>query len=121
MGGFLDPNAVSTEAEYTRYLDPDVLGKIILKNFAVNVLAAAGRVFDLSVWPHQPAFLERCGFYITPRFRIRVNTMDVTIRRIPERPDDDFFAWGSDVRGLRRVWDRAVQMVKADAADVGSA
>lgn len=38
MSGFLDPHAVSVEAEYTRYLDPDILGKIVLKNFATNVL-----------------------------------------------------------------------------------
>ena len=38
MPGFLDKSAVSVEAEYTRYLDPDILGKIVLKNFAMNVL-----------------------------------------------------------------------------------
>ena len=38
MPGFLDPDAVSIQAEYTRYLDPDVLGKIVFKNFALNVL-----------------------------------------------------------------------------------
>jgi hypothetical protein len=38
MPGFLDPDAVSLDAEYVRYLSPDILGKIILKNFAMNVL-----------------------------------------------------------------------------------
>ena len=39
----LDPNAVSLEAEYTRYIDSDILGKIVLKNFAVNVLGLPAR------------------------------------------------------------------------------
>jgi hypothetical protein len=38
MSGFLDPYAVSIEAEYSRYLDADLLGKILFKNFALNVL-----------------------------------------------------------------------------------
>lgn len=38
MPGFLDSHAPSIKAEYTRFLNPDILGKIILKNFALNVL-----------------------------------------------------------------------------------
>jgi hypothetical protein len=38
MSGFLDLYAVSIKAEYTRYLDADLLGKIVFKNFALNVL-----------------------------------------------------------------------------------
>jgi hypothetical protein len=38
MSGFLDEFAASIEAEYTRYLDPDLLGKIVFKKFALNVL-----------------------------------------------------------------------------------
>lgn len=38
MPGFLDPYATSIEAEYARYFDADILGKIIFKNFALNVL-----------------------------------------------------------------------------------
>lgn len=36
--GFLDPHAISIQAEYMRYLDRDILGKIIFKNFARNIL-----------------------------------------------------------------------------------
>jgi hypothetical protein len=38
MSGFLDPHAVSIKAEYARYLDADILGEIVFKNFAMNVL-----------------------------------------------------------------------------------
>jgi hypothetical protein len=37
MAGFLDPNAPNVGVEYRRYLDSDVLGKIIFKNFAINI------------------------------------------------------------------------------------
>ncbi|MNB92436.1 hypothetical protein D3C75_395390 [compost metagenome] len=36
MAGFLDKNAPSEEAEYSRYFDGDILGKIITKNFLMN-------------------------------------------------------------------------------------
>jgi hypothetical protein len=52
MPGFLDPNAVSVEAEYTRYLDADVLGKIVLKNFAINVLGLDARDIRIPVSRH---------------------------------------------------------------------
>lgn len=38
MAGFLDKTAPSTESEYSRYLDGDILGKILAKNFLVNRL-----------------------------------------------------------------------------------
>ncbi len=36
MPGFLDQSAPSAEAEYSRYVDGDVLGKLITKNFLLN-------------------------------------------------------------------------------------
>lgn len=218
MSGFLDPNAVSVIAEYTRYLDPDILGKIVLKNFAIHVLglesrdirvpvsrhgdagnykdfcdagirlrgrtysletkcsrhilakktrvlspsprwnfgrllysarsrrqrtdyellfavgidspgfedSAAywrhlhairtkhrkeGRPFSFSVWPHEPAFLERCGFFIIPRVAIRVDQLDVTLAAIERRPDFEFFSWGHDIQRLRAVWQHALAIV----------
>lgn len=36
MAGVLDRNAPSIEAEYARYIDGDVLGKILFKNFWLN-------------------------------------------------------------------------------------
>jgi hypothetical protein len=38
MQGFLDPSAPSILAEYSRYLDSDILGKILFRNFFLNVL-----------------------------------------------------------------------------------
>jgi hypothetical protein len=38
MPGFLDPQAPSVDAEYSRYLEGDVLGKIIFKNFLLNAI-----------------------------------------------------------------------------------
>ncbi|MEO7933137.1 MAG: hypothetical protein ABIT76_08265 [Chthoniobacterales bacterium] len=221
MPGFLDTSAVSIPAEYARYLDPDILGKILLKNFAMNVLGirekdiripisrqgdegnykdlcdagiriggrsysietklsrqimsaksrrtadpaarwnfsklkrssasgaercdyeilfavgilgpgledsreywkylhalrkrelAAGRPFDYSTWPHDAAFLTRCGFYIMPRREIRRNQMDITIRKIPHGKSDEFFGWGHDFARLRGLWDRATRAANA--------
>jgi hypothetical protein len=225
MPGFLDPNALSIEAEYTRYLDPDILGKIVLKNFAINVLGlepkhvripvsrhgdvgnykdlcdagirigpriytvetkcsrqtvakktrlldpsprwnfskllrsarsgndkadfeilfavginspgledseaywrhlhalrkkklAEGRAFDFSVWPHDAAFLERCGFYIIPREAIRVNQLDVTLAAIERRSDYEFFSWGDDFKRLREVWRHAVDVVDSSRSGI---
>jgi len=41
MGGFLDTKAPSIEAEYGRYIDGDLLGKIIAKNFFLNRIGVA--------------------------------------------------------------------------------
>src|SRR5881394_913143 len=38
MAGFLDPEAPSIRAEYFRYIEKDILGKILFKNFFLNVL-----------------------------------------------------------------------------------
>jgi hypothetical protein len=38
MSGFLDPSAPSILAEYSHYLDSDILGKILFRNFFLNVL-----------------------------------------------------------------------------------
>lgn len=38
MAGFLDLNAPSIHAEYFRYVEKDILGKILFKNFFLNVL-----------------------------------------------------------------------------------
>jgi hypothetical protein len=222
--GFLDPDAASIEAEYTRYLDPDILGKIVFKNFAINVLGldrkhiripvsrhgdvgnykdlcdagirigpriytietkcsrqtvakktrltdpsprwnfskllrsarsgqdksdfeilfavginspgledsqaywrhlhalrkrtlAEGRPFDFSVWPHDAAFLARCGFYIIPRAAIHVNQIDVTIAAIERRTDYEFFSWGEDFNRLRHVWEHAIGIVNSSGRD----
>jgi hypothetical protein len=221
MSGFLDPYAVSVKAEYTRYLDADILGKIVFKNFALNVLKidegsiriplsrqgdlgtykdscdagirfrnrsysvetkssrwvvamrcktdpkprwifsglmhsakgterskydlifavginapgledslgywrhlhslkkdaeAKGHDFDLSVWPHEFEFLDRCGIYILPRqfvSRHCKNTLDVTIRTLSERLDFEFFSWGYEVPQLRKIWDHAIEIVNS--------
>lgn len=36
MTGFLDVSAPSTAAEYARYVDGDILGKLIVRNFLIN-------------------------------------------------------------------------------------
>jgi hypothetical protein len=38
MAGFLDIDAPSSIAEYSRYLDSDILGKILFKSFFLNIL-----------------------------------------------------------------------------------
>jgi hypothetical protein len=218
MSGFLDPNAPSIIAEYSRYLDADILSKIVLKNFALNVLGIKkiriplsrqgdlgiykdssdaeiyldrwytvetkcsrwvvakrckidpkprwvfsglkhsakgtergkydlvfavginapgledsfgywrhmdslkkdaekeGRDFDLSAWPHDCEFLNRCGIYILPRqfiFTHCKNVQDITIRTITERRDYEFFGWGYDIPRLRKVWQRTIQIVNS--------
>jgi hypothetical protein len=41
MTGFLDPSAPSTSAEYARYIDGDLLGKLITRNLLINRLGCA--------------------------------------------------------------------------------
>jgi hypothetical protein len=36
MPGSLDPKSPTVEAEYARFIDGDVLGKLVFKNFVVN-------------------------------------------------------------------------------------
>jgi hypothetical protein len=46
MSGCLDNNAPSIDAESGRYLDGDILGKVITKNFLLNVIGyEAGQVY----------------------------------------------------------------------------
>ena len=52
MAGFLDSRAPSIQAEYLRYLDGDILGKLIFKNFLVNIigLSADDIYIPLGTW-----------------------------------------------------------------------
>jgi len=53
MPGFLDPFAPSIEAEYnTRYLNDDILGKILFKNFALNALEVEAASVDIDLSRH---------------------------------------------------------------------
>jgi len=52
MSGFLDEFAVSIQAEYARYLDADVLGKILFKNFALNVLGVEKESLQFNLSRH---------------------------------------------------------------------
>jgi hypothetical protein len=84
---------------------------------------AEGRDFDLSVWPHDPEFLNRCGIYVLPRQFISrhcKNTLDITLRTMSERRDYQFFGWGYDVPQLRKIWRRAIQIVNAPSTDSSS-
>ena len=70
MPGFLDRCAPSFEAEYLRYLDMDLFGKILFKNLATNVLGileanldrlrgfrtAKGKKFDVITLPMPEPF-----------------------------------------------------------------
>lgn len=218
MSGFLDSNAPSIWAEYIRYLASDLLGKIVFKNFAINVLKvepkhlriplsrhgdlglykdtcdaeirygnrwysvetkcswqvvakrcktdpkprwvfsrlthspkgvqrseydlvfavginapgledsigywsymkslkkqhqAANRSFELSVWPHEPDFLNLCGIYILPREAVSLNQLDITIHSLTRRRDSRFFGWGYESRRLENIWRKTIQIVNA--------
>ena len=52
MAGFLDPFAASIEAEYTRYINDDILGKILFKNFALNVLDVEKESVEIALSRH---------------------------------------------------------------------
>src|SRR5688572_18650047 len=49
MPGFLDRCAPSFEAEYLRYLDMDLFGKILFKNLATNVLGILEANLDIPI------------------------------------------------------------------------
>src|SRR5207244_270736 len=44
--------AVSIKAEYTRYLDADLLGKILFKNFCLNVLGVKEESVKIALSRH---------------------------------------------------------------------
>ena len=57
MTGFLDPSAPNTAAEHARYVDGDILGKLIVRNFLINrielpaesIFTPVGRYGDAAV------------------------------------------------------------------------
>jgi hypothetical protein len=212
MPGFIDPAAPSVEAEYARYLEGDLLGKFVFKNFCRNVLQLPdralhiplgrrgdfgattkpdadvlvevnGRKFDVelkcvrvsvpgrkdgntrktwffgpalrkpkggrrrcdiavfigvmtlgledrSYWtsldqyaekmaredikvfprtqPHEPKFLNMCGFFVIPFRSIRTNCFRVTIGAVERCKYKQQFAWGHDVKTCRQIWANAV-------------
>ena len=55
MSGFLDPKAPSIKAEYSRYLDGDLLGKLIAKNFLLNRLGYRNEQIDMPLARHGDA------------------------------------------------------------------
>ena len=63
------------------------------------------------VLPHEPEFLSKCGFLIMPRRDVDKNHIDLTVRAVKTSRYSDFFAWGIDRQGCRRLWDNAFKMV----------
>ncbi len=50
MAGFLlDASAPSREAEYVRYLEGDIFGKILFRNFAINVFGLKEEQIDIPI------------------------------------------------------------------------
>lgn len=58
--------------------------------------------------PHEPAYLNRCGFFIFDRNSIDTNYFRINIRTIPQSNRYDNFAWGHDIAGCRALWDAAI-------------
>ena len=58
MAGFLDRDAPSVDAEYFRYVEKDILGKILFKNFFVNVLNFADEALYIPLG-RSPRYDER--------------------------------------------------------------
>ena len=213
MPGFIDPNAPDIATEYSRFIDGDILGKIIFKNFMLNrigvntdsiviprgrhgdveasetlpadarlllperacdieikcarinvanrsrgdrnenysfygflntrdtkddrtydiavaicvrvlgieepeywqhleaheqKLASQGHHFAPTALPHEPEFLNICGFFIVPRCDIQSNQWRVTISGNSSRcPYWGHFAWGHDASACQHRWQTA--------------
>ena len=52
MSGFLDKDAPNIEAEYLRYLDRDILGKLLFKNFRLNVIGLSESDLRIPIGRH---------------------------------------------------------------------
>ena len=52
MSGFLDRKAPSVESEYFNYLDTDILGKFIFKNFMSNVIRLSETQLNIPIRRH---------------------------------------------------------------------
>ena len=69
----LDFRAPSIQAEYARALDLDFLGKVIVKNFFVNVLDHSGHRVDLPIGRFPPGLSD--GQVTTPEEDLSGNQM----------------------------------------------
>jgi hypothetical protein len=81
MAGFLDPFAKSIEAEYTRYLADDILGKIIFKNFALNVLGVKPNDVSVTLSRHGDTGTRRDSSDAGVRFQDRSYIVEAKISR----------------------------------------
>lgn len=81
MAGFLDPFAKSVEAEYTRYLADDILGKIIFKNFALNVLGVKTKDVSVTISRHGDTGTRRDSSDAEVRFQGRSYIVEAKISR----------------------------------------
>lgn len=79
MPGFLDKNAPNPVAEYSRYIEGDILGKIVLKSFLVHLIGVSEKDIYIP--------LSRYGDIDTPRaltadaqVRISGKWLDVEIK-----------------------------------------
>jgi hypothetical protein len=66
---------------------------------------------DLEALPHESRFLSRCGVFCMPFKEIEANTMRPAVRRITKYKYNEYFAWGHDTNGIKRIWDRAVNAI----------
>jgi len=72
-------------------------------------LTRHGHQFSVTTMPHEPEFLNICGFFIVPRSQIQSNQWRVTISGNSSRcPYWGHFAWGYDVAACTKRWDEAI-------------
>ena len=60
--------------------------------------------FDVNTAPHVSAFLSCCGIFLFPHERFPRNNPSVTISRIRKSFYGEFFSWGYDAAGCRKIW-----------------
>lgn len=81
MPGFLDPLAVSYIAEYARYLDADILGKILFKNFAQNVLGTDEKAVRVALSRHGDQGAHKDSSDAEIRYKNRSYVIETKISR----------------------------------------
>lgn len=67
--------------------------------------------FSATTRPHEPDYLNVCGFFVIPRNAIKTTTVRATIlsSRTPRCPYWGYFAWGYDHEACRSKWQAALR------------
>jgi hypothetical protein len=110
MPGYLDKQAPSIPIEFFRYVDSDILGKLLFKNFVTNILKLRESAFSVSLARHGERYGRKLDADAEIYFRRKTIGIEIKCSRLNIcHPDtDDLRCWNfnkvkeTDKRQLKR-------------------